>query len=75
MYFSGNVPLIVAGTSPAFASSGLGITVKLSAESGPSFEQDVMNSIVAADSKRRLFFCIICMKILIDISISVITHA
>lgn len=58
MYFSGKVPLTVAGTSPAVVSSGLGITVKLSAESGPSFEQDVMNSTEAADNKRRFFFCI-----------------
>ena len=31
---------MVAGTSPACDSSGFGVTVKLSADSGPIFEHD-----------------------------------
>ena len=39
MYFTGKLPLMVAGTCPPNVSSGLGSTVKLSADSFPNLEE------------------------------------
>ena len=58
MYFSGKWPLMVAGTVPACVSNGFGVTVKLSADNSPSFEQDEKKITVAADKRKNVFFCI-----------------
>src|SRR5574344_1688048 len=53
------MPFMVADTLPPFDSSGFGTTLKLSAESAPSFpEHDVRSIIDAADNRKRCFFCI-----------------
>jgi hypothetical protein len=59
IYFSGKWPLMVAGTVPVWVSRGLGVTVKLSAESGPSLEHEERSIRDAADKRRKFFFCIL----------------
>ena len=58
MYFSGNCPSIVAGTFPPRVSSGLGVTVKLSAESLPNLEHEVVNNKEHAVNERIRFLFI-----------------
>jgi hypothetical protein len=50
---------MVAGTVPVWVSRGLGVTVKLSAESGPSLEHEERSIRDAADKRRKFFFCIL----------------
>ncbi len=59
MYFSGKVPLMVLGHLSCLCLKRVQVTVKLSAESGPSFEHDVSMSNDAADSIKKFFFCIV----------------
>ena len=60
MYFSGNIPLIVAGTCPPCVSSGFGVTVKLLDDNAPILEQDVdIANKQQADRVRIRFFCIV----------------
>jgi hypothetical protein len=53
MYFSGNLPSIVAGTLPATTSNGVGVTVKLSADNSPNFLHDVNAATAAKDKIKK----------------------
>ena len=59
MYLAGKLASIVADTKPPFASNGVGVTWKLSAESGPSFEHDVIANEESTDNVRIRFLFII----------------
>ena len=53
--FSGNCPSTVAGTFPPTVSRGFGVTEKLSAESLPNLEHDVIKTNEHADKVRMRF--------------------
>jgi hypothetical protein len=59
MYFSGKAPLIVAGTTPPVVSSGLGVTVKLSADKAPNLPEQAVRSNNDAAKRERISFRII----------------